>query len=130
MKRSWLIWTLRLIAAAIMLQTLYFKFTAAPESVYIFSSLGLEPVGRIGIGCLELLASVLLLIPRTTVYGAVLGCGLMIGAVGAHLTQLGIIVQDDDGLLFMLAITVLICCTALLFAFRRDIRSILNGILK
>ena len=71
----------RLAAAVIMLQTLFFKFTAAPESVYIFSKLGMEPWGRLGIGVLELIASVLILIPGTTVFGAVLGLGLMSGAL-------------------------------------------------
>ena len=41
---------LRLVPAIILLQTLYFKFSAAPESVFIFEQLGLEPWGRIGLG--------------------------------------------------------------------------------
>ena len=87
-------WILRLVAAIILLQTLFFKFTASPESVYIFSTIGMEPWGRIGVGIQELIASVLLLIPRTTAFGAVLGAGLMGGALFFHFTVLGIPVLD------------------------------------
>ena len=111
-------WILRLIAVVIMLQTLFFKFTGAPESVYIFSTLGMEPYGRIGTGILELTASVLLLFPKTTVFGAVLGLGLMGGAIFFHLTRLGIVVQDDNGLLFTYAILVFLSCLILAFAYR------------
>lgn len=90
-------WLLRLLAAVIMLQTLYFKFTAAEESVYIFTTLHMEPWGRIGIGVMELIASILILFPATTVYGALLGAGLMSGALFFHLTQLGLVVMDDGG---------------------------------
>ncbi|PZR28803.1 MAG: DoxX family protein [Citrobacter freundii] len=107
-------WVCRIIAAIIMLQTLYFKFTAAPESIYIFSSLGMEPWGRIGTGVLEGLASILLLIPRTTIFGAMLGLGLMSGALFFHFTQLGIVVQNDGGQLFIYALLVWLCCLLLL----------------
>jgi uncharacterized membrane protein YphA (DoxX/SURF4 family) len=114
-------WILRIVPAIILLQTLFFKFTAAPESVYIFSTLGLEPVGRIGVGVLELIASVLLLIPKTTPVGAGLGAVLMAGAIWGHLTKLGIVVQDDGGELFILAFIVLICCVVLLMMFRKQL---------
>ena len=93
-----ILWILRILAALIMLQTLYFKFTAAPESIYIFSTLGMEPYGRIGTGIGELIASILLLYPRTTGYGAVICLGLMSGALFFHITKLGIVVQNDGGL--------------------------------
>src|SRR5690349_23901197 len=93
-------WLLQIVAAAIMLQTLFFKFSGAEESVYIFSTLGMEPWGRIGSGVVELIASVLILIPRTTFFGAVLGLGVMSGALFFHLTKLGIEVQGDHGQLF------------------------------
>lgn len=99
-------WTLRLVPAIILLQTLFFKFSAAPESVYIFTQLGLEPYGRIGIGILELIASIMLLIPFLSGFGAVLSLGLMAGAIFSHLTQLGIEVLDDKGFLFFLALIV------------------------
>ncbi|MBB6112156.1 DoxX family protein [Mucilaginibacter lappiensis] len=118
-----LAWVLRLAAAIIMLQTLYFKFTAAPESVYIFSTLGLEPWGRIGIGSLELIASILLLIPKTTSLGALLAVGIMAGALLSHLTKLGIVVQNDGGQLFVLALAVFICCSILLLIFRKQLVS-------
>ena len=102
-------WAARILAAVIMLQTLFFKFTAAEESVYIFSKLGAEPVGRIGVGVLELIASVLLLTPRYAWLGAILGIGLMAGAIMGHLTVLGIDVMGDGGYLFFLAVVVLVC---------------------
>ena len=112
MKYSMLV--LRLLSALIMLQTLYFKFTAAPESVFIFSSLGMEPWGRIFVGFNELIASILLFIPSTIGFGALLGFGLMAGALFFHLTILGIEVQDDSGYLFGLCLIVLISCGAIL----------------
>ncbi|WP_153799859.1 DoxX family protein [Foetidibacter luteolus] len=114
-------WILRLVAAVIMLQTLFFKFSAAPESVYIFSELGMEPWGRIATGVLELLASVLILIPASTSLGALLGAGLMAGAVSFHLTKLGIAVQDDGGQLFAYALIVLFCCVALLVIYKKQL---------
>ncbi|HTF28231.1 MAG TPA: hypothetical protein VK625_05260 [Flavitalea sp.] len=111
-------WILRLIAVVILLQTLFFKFTGAPESVYIFSTLGMEPYGRIGTGILELVTSLLLLFPKTTVFGAVLGLGLMGGALFYHLTSLGIVVQNDGGLLFTYAILVFVSCFILAIAYR------------
>ena len=119
MKQNKLIWLLRILAAAIMLQTLYFKFTAAPESVFVFQKLGLEPCGRIGIGVLELLASLMLLIPITSVMGAILSMGLMSGAIFSHLTKLGIQVMNDGGQLFIYALIVLICSSILAWVQRK-----------
>ena len=107
-------WLLRLVAAIILLQTLFFKFTASPESVYIFTKVGMEPWGRIGSGVAELIAAVLILIPRTTWLGALLAIGIMSGAIFFHLTTLGIEVQGDGGLLFLYALIVFICCAILL----------------
>ena len=90
MIRTIFTWLLRIIAAVILLQTLYFKFTAQPESVELFTKLGMEPWGRIGTGIGELITAILLLIPRTTLLGAVMGVGLMSGAIFFHLTKLGI----------------------------------------
>lgn len=111
-------WILRLVAAVIMLQTLFFKFTASPESVYIFSTLGMEPWGRIGTGILELIASILILVPRTTAFGALLAVGLMSGAIFFHLTKLGVEVQGDGGLLFTYALLVLISSLVLAIVYR------------
>ena len=115
-------WILRLVAAIIMLQTLFFKFTGAEESVYIFSTLGMEPWGRIGTGVVELIASVLLLIPSTTAFGALLGAGVMSGALVSHLTKLGIVVKDDNGLLFTYALLVFSSCLILLYFFRHQFK--------
>src|SRR5512135_784707 len=96
-------WVLRIVAAVILLQTLFFKFTAAPESVYIFTKVGAEPWGRIGSGVVELIAAALLLTPRWPWAGAALALGVMAGAIVSHLTILGIEVMGDKGLLFALA---------------------------
>jgi uncharacterized membrane protein YphA (DoxX/SURF4 family) len=114
------IWVLKIVASLIMLQTLYFKFTGAEESVFIFSKLGIEPWGRIGTGVLELIASILILYPRTTFFGALLGSGLMFGAVIIHLTKLGITVQGDKGQLFIYAVLTLVSCLLLAFINRLE----------
>lgn len=116
-----IIWIFRLLASIILLQTLYFKFTAAPESVFIFTQLGIEPWGRIGSGIVELIAAALILFPKTTVYGAVLGLGTMAGAIFSHLTKLGIVVANDGAELFMLACIVLISCLVLIYNFRHQL---------
>ena len=103
------IWVVRILAALIMLQTLYFKFTAHPQSVHLFTELGMEPWGRIGTGIFELIASILILYPRTTGIGASIGIGLMSGAIFFHLTILGI-KFDGDYVLFFYALITLICC--------------------
>src|SRR5580765_4608757 len=103
-------WILQLVAAVVLFQTLFFKFTGAKESVYIFSTLGLEPWGRIGSGVVELIAAVLLLIPRTVVYGSALSLAVISGALCSHLTRLGIALPavDDKGELFALAVVVFV----------------------
>lgn len=120
-------WLLRLIAAFIMLQTLFFKFTGAEESIYIFSKLGMEPWGRIGSGVVELIASILLLIPRTTWMGALLGIGTMSGAIFFHLTTLGIEVANDSGQLFIYALITWVSCLILLLFERQKITDILKS---
>jgi uncharacterized membrane protein YphA (DoxX/SURF4 family) len=119
------IWLLRILAAVIMLQTLYFKFTANPQSVKLFTELGMEPCGRIGTGVFELIASLLILIPRTTILGAALGLALMSGAIYFHLTKLGIYF-DGDPVLFIYAVTVFVCCAALVIIHRKDLFTVLH----
>jgi uncharacterized membrane protein YphA (DoxX/SURF4 family) len=118
--RNIFLWVLRLLAAVILLQTLYFKFTAQPESVMLFTKIGMEPQGRIGIGVLELITAILILYPRTTGYGALLGLGLMTGALYFHFTKLGI-VFNGDAVLFTYAVIVFISCAILAFVYRRDL---------
>jgi hypothetical protein len=117
-------WSLRILAAAILVQTLFFKFTGAPESVYIFTKLGLEPWGRIGSGVAELIAAVLLLVPQTATLGALLSLAVIGGALVSHLTKLGIVVQNDRGLLFILALTVFVASTAVLAIHRHAARRV------
>jgi uncharacterized membrane protein YphA (DoxX/SURF4 family) len=120
-KTNYVCWLLQLIVAGILLQTLFFKFTGAEESVYIFTQLGAEPWGRIGSGIVELIASVLLLLPRTITLGAILSLGTISGAILSHLTKLGIVVKDDGGLLFVLAVVVLMSSIGVLWMRRREI---------
>lgn len=119
-------WILRIIVAGILLQTLFFKFTGAPESIYIFTKVGAEPWGRIASGVLELIAAVLILIPRTAWFGALMSLGIISGAIFSHLTILGIVVQDDGGLLFILASTVFVSSAIILFLHRGEIPFIGN----
>ena len=114
-------WVLRITAAIILLQTLFFKFTAAPESVYIFTKVGAEPWGRIGSGVVELIAAILILTPRFTWLGSLLAIGVMAGAILSHVTVLGIEVQGDKGLLFALALIVFVCSTVTLLLHRTEI---------
>jgi uncharacterized membrane protein YphA (DoxX/SURF4 family) len=114
-------WILQIIVAVILFQTLFFKFTGAEESKYIFSTLGIEPWGRLGSGAVELIAVVLLLIPRTVPYGAILALGTITGAIFSHLTKLGIVVKDDHGLLFILAVVVFVCSAGILLLHRQEI---------
>ena len=119
-------WALRIAAALIMLQTLYFKFTGAEESIYIFSTLGIEPYGRIGSGIAELIASILILIPATTGFGALIALGVMSGAILSHLTKLGIVVKDDGGQLFIYAVIVFISSAILLYIYRNQLLRLIN----
>ncbi|MDF0705921.1 DoxX family protein [Flagellimonas okinawensis] len=120
-RKSFFTTILRIVPAVILLQTLFFKFTAAPESVYIFEKLGLEPWGRIGLGILELIIALLILVPKTTWLGALLGIGVMGGAIFSHIFKLGIVVQNDGGMLFILALITFFCCIALVWKKRNSI---------
>lgn len=116
-------WIVRIIVAVVLLQTLFFKFTGAKESVYIFTTLGAEPWGRIGSGVVELIAALLLLVPRTSVYGALLALGAISGAIFAHLTKIGITIPavGDQGELFGLAAVVFVGSLVVLYFHRSEI---------
>lgn len=114
-------WIIRLLVAGILLQTLFFKFSGAEESVYIFTAVGAEPWGRIGSGVVELVAALLLLAPATAPYGAILTMGTMAGAIASHLAILGIVVKDDGGLLFGLAVTALVGSAVVAVMHRSDL---------
>ncbi len=121
-----LYWGARIIAAIILLQTLFFKFTGAPESIYIFTKVGMEPWGRIAVGILELIAAIMLLLPKTAWLGAGLALGLMVGAIGMHLTILGIEVEGDGGQLFIYALIVTACSAFVLVHNKARILSLLK----
>jgi hypothetical protein len=111
----------RIIAAVILLQTLFFKFTGAEESVYIFTKIGLEPWGRYATGTVELIASILLLMECRAWLGALLALVVISGAIVSHLTVLGIVVKGDGGLLFGLAVTVFVTSAIVAWIHRRQI---------
>jgi uncharacterized membrane protein YphA (DoxX/SURF4 family) len=113
-------WVLRIVAAILLLQTLFFKFTGAEESVYIFSQLGVEPKGRIASGCMELIAAIFLLISSTVVPGALLTIGIMTGAIASHIFKLGIVVQNDGGLLFVYGCIILLNAVILLILHKQQ----------
>jgi hypothetical protein len=121
-------WLLQIVVAVILLQTLFFKFTGAEESVYIFSTLGLEPWGRYASGVAELIAAILLLVPGYAAFGALLSIGVISGAIVSHLTKLGIEVKGDGGLLFGLAVTVFVC-SAIILLIRRGELSVIGAAL-
>lgn len=111
---------LRILVAIILIQTLRFKFTAHPDSVYIFTKVGLEPYGRILIGVLELIAGILIVIPKTVWVGATLSLGLMAGAIMMHVTKLGIVINNDGGALFTTAVVTFIISGVILFLYKED----------
>ena len=122
-------WLVRLIPAVIFIQTLFFKFTGAPEPIFIFETLGMEPIGRFGTGIIELISAVMLLIPRTSGIGAAIGLGMMSGALFFHFTKLGIEVQGDGGALFTMGIISFICCAIVLWQERKAV-PILKNLMK
>lgn len=121
-------WILQLVAAVILFQTLFFKFSGAKESIYIFSTVGMEPWGRIGSGVVELIASILLVIPATVTVGAIIALVTISGAIFFHLTKLGIALPavNDQGELFALAVVVFVVSLAILFIRRAEIPMIGN----
>jgi len=128
-KKSLIIsWILQIVAAAILLQTLYFKFTGAEVSIYIFEQVGMEPWGRIGSGVAELIAGVLLLLPMTVPLGALLALAVISGAIVSHLTVLGIVVQNDGGELFALAVVVFLASAAILVIRQAQLKELLRTI--
>ncbi len=113
---------LRILVAIILIQTLRFKFTAHPDSVYIFTKVGLEPYGRIATGITELIAGVLLLIPKTSWIGAMLTLGIIGGAIMMHLTKLGIEINNDSGVLFITAVSTFVFSAIILWMERKEIK--------
>jgi hypothetical protein len=117
-------WLLRLVPAVILLQTLFFKFTGAEVSRWIFTQMHMEPWGRIGTGIGELIAAILLLWPRRSGFGALLSLGLMAGALFAHLFVIGINVQNDGGKVFVLAIITFMLSAVVLLQERNSVTAV------
>lgn len=119
-------WALRILAAGLLLQTLYFKFSGAEESIYIFTEVGIEPWGRYGTGVAEAIAAILLLLPSTIAFGALMGAGIMAGAIASHIFILGIEVKEDGGQLFIYALIILIACVIVGWQNRQQLISLLQ----
>lgn len=126
MKKSYILWLVKIIVALILLQTLFFKFSGSEESVSIFSKLGAEPYGRIGSGIVELLASILIFVKMTRFYAACIAMGTMLGAIVSHVFVLGIAVNNDNGLLFSLAIITFLGSAFVAYSYKEDFRKHFN----
>lgn len=120
--KKYVIFILQLIIAISHLQTLRFKFTAHPDSVYIFSQLNLEPYGRIGIGIFELIIAILILIPKTKIIAGMLSIAVITGAIVSHLGPLGVEVQNDNGILFYFALFVLASTLLFLWLQKEEVK--------
>jgi len=112
---------LRIVTAIILIQTLHFKFSGHPQAVHIFSTIGMEPWGRYGIGTIELITGILFFLPNYWKIASIITAGLMVGAIGFHLfTPLGIeVVVDgvsDNGQLFAMAIAALVLSVILIYS--------------
>ncbi len=123
-------WILRAVIAVILLQTLFFKFTAHPDSVHIFSALGVEPWGRIGLGIVELITSILVLIPKAKLVGITNSFGIILGAVFSHFLVIGINVKNDGGGLFTLAIIILVSCFILFIIHKNEYKEHISHLFK
>ncbi|WP_203256982.1 DoxX family membrane protein [Hyunsoonleella ulvae] len=119
--KTYLPLALRIIVAIILIQTLRFKFLGHEDSIYIFETVGLEPYGRIGVGIMELIAGILLLVRKTVWIGALLTIGIIGGAIMMHLTILGIDVKGDGGLLFITAVVTFLLATVIALLYKKDI---------
>ena len=119
--RKFLFIALRLIIAIILIQTLRYKFTGHPDSIYIFTQVGMEPYGRIGIGIMELIAGILILLPKTIWLGAGLTAGVLVGAIFFHLTKIGVEVNGDGGRLFYMAVTTFVLSLIVLWSDRKSL---------
>jgi hypothetical protein len=113
-------WVGQILTAGILAQTLFFKFTYAPETQVIFAERGGRPAAT-AVGLAELFCVVLLLIPRTAGLGAASSLTVISGAIFTHLTSLGIRIKDpstgegDGGLLFGLALAVAVSSLVVLY---------------
>jgi hypothetical protein len=119
-------WILRLTVAIILLQTLYYKFTGHPDSVHIFSALGVEPWGRIGLGVVELITSILILMPKTKIIGMINSIGIITGAILSHFLVIGFNVSNDGGGLFTLAIIVFIASSIFLIMHKNEVVALIQ----
>ena len=126
-KKNIISWVLRLTVAIILLQTLYYKFTAHPDSVHIFKELGVEPWGRIALGIMELIIAMLILMPQTQIIGMAGSLGVILGAIFSHFLVLGINVSNDGGGLFTLALIVFFASTIYLIMHKNEAMTLIKS---
>lgn len=119
MNKKNLIWIAQIAVVVIMGQTLFFKFTDHPETVALFDQLGQGALAYKSIGALELIACILLLIPRSITIGAGLAVGLMSGAIMAHITELGF--TGPNGALGWMAVAAWILSLVIMYVRRTEI---------
>lgn len=112
-------WILQIVVAVLLAQASVFKLISDPDTVSLFTKLGMEPHGRIMTGIFELLACILLLIPVSSIYGALLAAGLMSGALLGHITKLGF--TGPEGELGIMAILILLASLVILFLRRAQL---------
>ena len=125
-KQTIIIRVLSIAAAIILIETLYYKFSAHPDSVLLFTTLGVEPWGRIGLGIVELITAILLIVPRTTAIGSAIGLGIISGAIFSHLFIIGINFNNDGGALFTLAMVVFVCCAIVAFMKKDELLALIK----
>lgn len=123
---KYLSWGLRILAALILIQSLIYKFGGHPDSVLLFTTLGVEPIGRLSLGVIELIVAILILYPRTTLLGAILGVVVMTGALGVHFFQIGIIFNKDGGKLFGLALVCFLACAGQVIILKNQLISFIK----
>lgn len=100
--------------------------TSDELSVYIFSHLGVEPVGRYLIGALEISAGFLMILPGRSLEAGIVGAILSLGMIAVHLLFLGTELQGDDSYRFSLATILLTACLGLIFVHRQEIKGLPN----
>lgn len=132
----WLTWPAALWIAYIFLWYEQYKLTGHPGSVWLFQTLadwlfigGYEKPFRLSVAIAEIVASVLVVIPRTRIWGAALSFGIISGAIFFHVfSPVGIDPFDDGAQLFKEAVAVWFASAFILVVMRNEVRAVLGRI--
>ena len=122
-RRNPFLWICRIVATLILLFTFYYKITGSPESVHVFSEADMEPYGRYSVAIAEFVAAMLIIIPRTSLAGALLAVVIMICVIASHIFVLGIQVMNDRGRHFIAAVVVAICSMIIIYAYTKRVNT-------